>query len=661
MGSIRRWWALGAVALGMVVGCGSSNSSTGYTDGGSGGDGTVDSSIGADGPHDAAGDVACTGNQTACDGGCVNTQNDPNNCGTCGHACGSGLLCSGGQCSTTCNPPETTCNGSPPDGGADAGDAAAGGDGGAPYCANLGNDNNNCGVCGKVCPVDHTCSNGSCVLNCPPSKKACQSANMCINLGTCCTTADCTIPGETCPSPGGQCTCPAGQKPCTANNQCIPMNTCCTTSDCPVSGETCSGPGGTCSCATGNKPCTVSNTCIPTGTCCMNSDCPVMGETCPTPGGMCSCASGFKACPANNTCIMNSTCCTTADCTVMGETCSGPGGMCACPTGQKVCPVSNTCIPTSTCCSSADCMVQGELCSGPGGTCNCPAGEKVCMSGMINACILNAQCCTNADCTGGEQCLPGPGGTCQCPTGTYLCNNGLGFNGCIMNGTCCSNASCMGGAVCPAPGGMCSCPVGETYCSVNNQCIPSPPASCCTGADCPLTPHTTGTSCSGPGGTCSITACASGWWNVDGQYADGCECQDDTNSQSCAAPTLLGSLAVGASTSATGELPGPGEEKWFAISFTGNTNFSYHPAISIAGDAGIVFDVESTCGNPVGCGQEGGGCTAKTSWEVFYTNNPPNPQFGPIPPVGNNGTVIIHVYRASGVPTCNTFTLTISN
>ncbi len=114
MGSIRRWWALGAVALGMVVGCGSSNSSTGYTDGGSGADGTVDSSIGADGPHDAAGDVACTGNQTACDGGCVNTQNDPNNCGTCGHACGSGLLCSGGQCSTTCNPPETTCNGSPP-------------------------------------------------------------------------------------------------------------------------------------------------------------------------------------------------------------------------------------------------------------------------------------------------------------------------------------------------------------------------------------------------------------------------------------------------------------------------------------------------------------------------------------------------------------------
>jgi hypothetical protein len=43
--------------------------------------------------------LACTTGRTCCGSGCVNTQNDPFNCGKCGNTCqGSTSLCQGGTC-----------------------------------------------------------------------------------------------------------------------------------------------------------------------------------------------------------------------------------------------------------------------------------------------------------------------------------------------------------------------------------------------------------------------------------------------------------------------------------------------------------------------------------------------------------------------------------
>jgi hypothetical protein len=85
--------------------------------------------------------------------GCeVNTDLDPNNCGTCGNKCAAGSHCIDGQCG--CPDGLTDCNGA---------------------CVDVMNDPNNCTGCGIVCPsyqtlglpappanMKYTCGGGQC-------------------------------------------------------------------------------------------------------------------------------------------------------------------------------------------------------------------------------------------------------------------------------------------------------------------------------------------------------------------------------------------------------------------------------------------------------------------------------------------------------------------
>ncbi len=103
---------------------------------------------------------ACAPGYQDCDmmagDGCeVNTDNDPNHCGSCGHACSfpnAGASCSGGTCALgACDPNFSDCDGNPANG-----------------CeANLQTDNNHCGGCGIDCSAQFAnsqtqCAGGGC-------------------------------------------------------------------------------------------------------------------------------------------------------------------------------------------------------------------------------------------------------------------------------------------------------------------------------------------------------------------------------------------------------------------------------------------------------------------------------------------------------------------
>jgi hypothetical protein len=108
-----------------------------------------------------------------CDGGLVDLQTDPENCGTCGHVCpGSGLphvvaTCAAGACGTGCAAGWGDCD---PDAGQ-----------GCTF--DLGGDPNNCGACGNVCgnantTTSPTCSSaGQCVFTCAAGTAHCGTSD----------------------------------------------------------------------------------------------------------------------------------------------------------------------------------------------------------------------------------------------------------------------------------------------------------------------------------------------------------------------------------------------------------------------------------------------------------------------------------------------------
>src|SRR5262249_9085172 len=140
-------------------------------------------------------------------------------------------------------------------------------------------------------------------------------------------------------------------------------------------------------------------------------------------------------------------------------------------------------------------------------------------------------------------------GSCICPANTRVCPQS---NSCIGNAQCCTTADCsVSGQTCSGPGGSCACPAGKKVCTASNSCIPN--GNCCTNADCPATSQVTATTCTS--GACQVLSCVGGFFNVDGRYDDGCECQDLGRGRSCGNPTGLGVLTLGGTLNVGGNLP----------------------------------------------------------------------------------------------------------
>jgi hypothetical protein len=176
--------------------------------------------------------LPCTPPLQDCGGMCVDTSDDPNNCGTCGAVCSGGLQCVKGLCAHSCPVGLTWCGTS---------------------CVNVQTDNANCGACDAGCASGFACTNGVCVSDCGDSGMV-----ICVNdagVGHCVDlqqdSANCGQCGYTCTSGfacwESQCLCECsfdGFVNCAPPGQCICVNPLIDNSHCGASGD-CSVDAGT--------------------------------------------------------------------------------------------------------------------------------------------------------------------------------------------------------------------------------------------------------------------------------------------------------------------------------------------------------------------------------------------------------------------------------
>jgi hypothetical protein len=102
--------SIAALLLAVIFGCGGGlGGGTGTAGSGSAGTTGTGGTTGGGGTGVCA--VACTTGRNCCSGGCVNLQNDPFNCGTCGKRCeGNTPYCGDGACQQPpCNPQTELC------------------------------------------------------------------------------------------------------------------------------------------------------------------------------------------------------------------------------------------------------------------------------------------------------------------------------------------------------------------------------------------------------------------------------------------------------------------------------------------------------------------------------------------------------------------------
>lgn len=88
----------------------------------------------------------CAAGENVCGGVCSNPATDRDNCGSCGNACGDGMVCSNRQCVEGCAGDMVSCGG---------------------VCVDTQTDEMNCGGCGSgdtnVCSAGESCVSGGCV------------------------------------------------------------------------------------------------------------------------------------------------------------------------------------------------------------------------------------------------------------------------------------------------------------------------------------------------------------------------------------------------------------------------------------------------------------------------------------------------------------------
>jgi len=581
--------------------------------------------------------ATCQAGFDNCDGqtanGCeININANVNHCGSCGNVCNLANAsegCTGGACTVaSCDAGSGNCD-----------NLAANG------CEiSIATNVNHCGSCGNVCDLanaNESCAGGVCGIgSCTAGSGNCDGnvANGCEtntnssvgNCGTCGNVCDLANASESCTN--GACavaTCDAGFANCDNNpvNGCE-INTTNNASNCATCGNVCNLANAASSVCT-NSACAV-GTCaagfgncngIATDGCETNltntvSSCGTCGNVCNLPNAVsgCSasacvvlaCQTGFADCNgiAADGCEVNTTN-SLGNCGICGNTCSASNGTATC--SNSVCQV-------------ASCNAPWQNCNGVYGD-----GCEINTSNNVNNCNGCGSVCSPANANG--QCVNSACQIGSCKAGFSNCN-GTQADGCEINITA----------------DVQNCGVCGNNCAV--QCAGNVSLSQCSG------------------GACQIQACQGSYYNVDGQCSGGCECLASPVSKQCNAPISLGTVNVGQTITTSANLVPAGTDAWYTVTFTGNTNASYHPRVRFTSNPGnqFQFDIRVNCaGNSLACGLEGGVANAITDWETFFSNGPGG-YYNPIPAVGSGGTVLIHVFRKAGQPlSCSPFTLQVSN
>ena len=417
-------------------------------------------------------------------------------CGSCGHACGDDQFCFSGACYTY------TCE----DSGycvLDAGYGECCGNDGLD-CVDVESDANNCGGCGAACTAGMACVNGGCIADdcSPPSNAGLPCTNLAAGTyGSCCDGQCLSLEDD---SNCGGCgrACPVGGS-CTLSNYCVAGDdggyVFCTSDGgnggfpCP-SGEFCNSQGW---CVQGADSCTASTI----GAACFTSD--GSGQCCAQGcadllDDHANCGSCDHACGASEWCD-------DGICTAL-PTCGATNSDTACPLGDG---------GAGACCDGtcADLHTDANAC----GRCGRSCGEgDVCVGGTCQQIDGGYQGCYELGCPAGLVCnsygcdLPGcapgqSGGACAFGNGAY----GTSAEGTCCDGTCvdlnqdpencgscgkvCSSGICASSFFSMNPcfesdagGGGTGCPFGcgnGTTC-VGDQCVPtscdqSPPGQEC--------------------------------------------------------------------------------------------------------------------------------------------------------------------------------------
>jgi hypothetical protein len=376
----------------------------------------------------------------------------------------------------------------------DAGPSCDGGTSCSGRCVDTSTDTANCGSCGNRCPMGAnttgaTCARGRCAATCTAGFADCDGDpnNGCERPTT--TLTDCGGCGTSCALANAAATCDTGTcqiRMCNAafaNCDGTHSNGCETdlnaATSCGACGTSCSGATPVCSSAPAGGTC-ASGCMAPQARCGMScvdtssslEHCGGCNQPCSYPGASATCAAGacmLGSCePNRGNCDGNSSNGCETDTNVSLAHCGACGRGCTVANGTAACAAGT--------CSVAACNLGFENCNAmPSDGCEVRVTDSVAHCGRCgNACMFS---------NGTGACSGGVCAVTSCNAGFGNCD-GQGANGCEQRLDTLTHC------------GACATP-----CTLANAV-----ASCGTG-------------------TCQLTACNANYVNVDGNNANGCECQ----------------------------------------------------------------------------------------------------------------------------------------